>query len=393
MKWLEFIFSDKRRTRIFRHTLFWAIWWLYFVMCFYLYNLPAPGRSHQLIYVTTGSFIVLNTFLLLILYAFATYTFVYFLLPQMLKGKWWKSIGNTVLLGIFLITAAYFMYWKLFPIVDALFGQTKATKISTNLWPAINLGLVTSIKVVASAAIIKYIKYWWLKQKENEKIKQEKVITELQLLKAQVQPDFLFKTLNNIYTYSLAASSKAPGMLLKLSDILSYMLYECDQSLVPLDKEIAMVKDYMTLEKIRLGDSLEMELTVIGDATDKMIAPFLLLPFIENSFDQSSQMPENSWINLDISIDKHLFHMKLANGRVPGKNNQPDIPVNGLGDVQKRLTLLYPQQHELKIAGEQEMLIVQLKIQLGDATAPPTEKHETLLDMARAQGQTTAYAT
>src|SRR5215217_3577203 len=98
---------------------------------------------------------------------------------------------------------------NLFPFVDSLFGPYKANKFPTRFWPAIYLGIINSIKVVAAAAIIKCIKYWWMKEKERQKLQQEKIDTELQLLKAQVHPDFLFKTLNNIYTHSLAASPRA----------------------------------------------------------------------------------------------------------------------------------------------------------------------------------------
>jgi len=238
------------------------------------------------------------------------------------------------------------------------------------------LGIINSVKVVAAAAIIKCVKYWWMKEKEREKMQQEKIDTELQLLKAQVHPDFLFKTLNNIYTHSLAASPRASEMLLKLSDLLSYMLYECDHSMVPLDKEIIMMKDYMTLEKIRLDESFEMELNVMGDINGKMIAPFLLLPFIENSFKQSSCLKANAWINMDISIERDSFHMKLANGMMPGVNGPQEISTNGLANVQKRLTLLYPQKHELKVSCEQEMLLVHLKIQLSGLGNIAADKYE-----------------
>ncbi len=108
-----------------------------------------------------------------------------------------------------------------------------------------------------------------MKQKESERLESEKINAELQLLKAQVHPDFLFKTLNNIYTHAASSSPRTSGMLLKLSDLLSYMLYECDKPVVPLEKEIAMMKEYMQLEKIRYNDEPEMEVNIKGDLTGK----------------------------------------------------------------------------------------------------------------------------
>jgi len=223
-------------------------------------------------------------------------------------------------------------------------------------------------KVAAAAAIIRYVKYWWLKQKESQRLEKEKINTELQLLKAQVHPDFLFKTLNNIYTHASTSSPRTSGMLLKLSDLLSYMLYECEGALVPLEKEIMMMKEYMHLEKIRHNDEPELEVNIKGDLNGRMIAPFLLLPFIENSFKHCLQMTERFWVNLDLSIEGNLFHMKLANG-ISNSTHLPETTESDLPKVQKRLTLLYPQKHELKITAEQEMLLVHLKIQLDSVVA------------------------
>ncbi len=134
------------------------------------------------------------------------------------------------------------------------------------------------------------------------------------------------------------------------------------------------MKDYIELEKIRLDKSIEVELSVRGDMMGKMIAPFLLLPFIENSFKQSSLLTEQAWINMDISIEGDVFSMKLANGIMP----ETTIAENGLADVQKRLTLIYPQKHELKISQEREMLIVLLKIQFAETVPAPSVENEEL---------------
>jgi LytS/YehU family sensor histidine kinase len=107
-----------------------------------------------------------------------------------------------------------------------------------------------------------------------------------------------------------------------------------------------------------------MEVNIKGDMNGQMIAPFLLLPFIENSFKHCQQMTEQFWINLDIKIERNHFAMKLVNGASEKVDEQSSITANGLANVQKRLTLLYPNNHELKITKEQEMLIVFLTIQL-----------------------------
>ena len=142
----------------------------------------------------------------------------------------------------FLYVTTYFLFWNVFSFIDSSSGSSKTNYSVARFWPALNLGLVNFAKVAAAAAIIKYLKYWWLKQKESQRLEKEKINAELQLLKAQVHPDFLFKTLNNIYTHAVASSPRTSGMLLKLSDLLSYMLYECDNPLVPLEKEIELLR-------------------------------------------------------------------------------------------------------------------------------------------------------
>ena len=255
----------------------------------------------------------------------------------------------------------------MFPVIDSFDGPYKGNDYFARFWPAIYLGIINTSKVVGAAAIIKYVKYWWLKQKEKERMEREKMYAELKLLKAQIRPSFLFNTLNNIKENSINASSLGPETLIKLSDLLSYMLYESDKPAVSLDKEISMMKKYMEIEKIRLGESFEMGINIRGDLNGKMIAPFLLLPFIENSFKQSCALTGNSWITMDIGMEEEFFIMKLANGIIADANGTAEERSYDLTNVQKRLILIYP-QHELKLYAAQEMLITHLKIPLDDIT-------------------------
>lgn len=378
MQWHKFVFSEKPAIRLVRHSVFWVAWWMYFSVCQYLYEQPPPGGLVPY-YVLFGSHVVIKTFLLVCIYAIACYTFIYILLPQLFNGKWLKAFSGIFCLCAALFTLAYLMFWHIFPFVDALFGTYKPAKFATRFWPAVSLGLIDPLKLLAAAGIIKYIKYWWLKQKESEQLERQNINTELQLLKAQIHPNFLFTALNNLYTYSLVASPRAPEMLLKLSDLLSYMLYECDEPTVSLAKELNMMKDYIALEKIRLNDAVEVEVNIRGDMTDKKIAPFLLLPFIENSFKQNSTLTEHAWMNMDVSNEDDVFSMKLANGILPHSNGVQSFSENDLDNVRKRLFLIYGQRHELKITREPEMLLVFLKIHLAETVPASPAEHEDLI--------------
>ena len=382
MRWHELIFSERKKYKVLRHLAFWLSWWVYFLVCFILFQQPIAGRIRPY-YLTPGEHLPLKTFLLVLLFALACYPLMYFILPKIIKGKWLNATGYFILLCSGLYFATHFLFWNFFSSLDSFYGSTKTKELLSRPWPGVNLGLMNFVKVAAAAAIIKYLKYWWQKQKESQRLEKEKINAELQLLKAQVHPDFLFKTLNNIYTHALSSSPRTSGMLLKLSDLLSYMLYECDRSTVPLEKEIAMMKEYMQLEKIRHNDEPEIQVNVKGDLSGKSIAPFLLLPFIENSFRHCGNMKEQFWINLDIRMEEDHFSMKLTNGIAENSPGQSPLNTNGLANVQKRLTLLYPGIHELKMATEQEMFIVFLNIRLTDNAEMEVEDEEIELDITR----------
>jgi hypothetical protein len=393
MSWHEFIFSNQPRHRRLRHGIFWLLWWWYFFASTYLlhspYNPSGLWKTSPWNWSSDGFIISLW---MLSLHIAACYTVTGFLLPRWLvKAKYFKFLLGVILLGIVMAPVSHFIYDKIFPSGENDFIPFLETRNNT-WWASIAAGPLNAIKIIAAAVTIKLLKRWWIKQKESQQLEREKINAELQLLKAQIHPGFLFNTLNNIYVYALAGSPRASEMLLKLSDLLSYMLYECDQPLVPLEKEIEMMKEYMALEKIRMADNLEMEIQVKGDTQNKFIAPFLLLPFIENSFKQCNAMTEKCWISLEIKVEENFYLVKLINGIPPEISSQPDFYGNGLVNVQKRLILLYPNRHELKMNAEEEVFLVNLKIEM-DTPAPPVGGENNATNYAEiGEEQTGRYA-
>ena len=237
---------------------------------------------------------------------------------------------------------------------------------------------LSSLPVIAGFAVmINLIKRWWLKQKETEQLFHEKTKAELQLLKAQVHPHFLFNTLNNIYYFSLSGSPKAPEMINKLSGLLHYILNECNQPLIPLQKEINMVRDYMALEKIRYGE-MNMNIEIQEEGSEKLIAPLLLIPFVENSFKHgTSKMLAHPWVKLQVIIENNTLHFSVANSRPPEAETQLKKGNIGLKNVKKRLELLYPGTHELNIVSKPESFFVYLKVQLQETKDYVATNEET----------------
>jgi LytS/YehU family sensor histidine kinase len=197
---------------------------------------------------------------------------------------------------------------------------------------------------------------------------QEKITTELQLLKAQVHPYFLFNTLNSIHSFSMDNSPKTPGLILKLSSLLSYMLYDCKAEEVRLEKEIENMKNYIDLEKERYGNKIEVSWSVEGNSKDKFISPLLMLPFLENAFKHGlSEHIEKPWLSIDLSIKSDSLRCKIANS----KNEFVSYKENGIGiaNVKKRLEHIYSGKHELKLNDEGNFFVVSLLVKLaGDPT-------------------------
>ena len=378
MQWHDLIFSNQAPHRNRRYLICWLLWWIYIVFTIFATK-ELPGAFYQyqpglneLGYLQYSVLVLIKSFFLLLTHVLFCCSIIYILLPgYLLKKKYGFFITSILLVCTLIVPVVYFLYTLVYPFIDDLFNLRSAKANITALWVSIDAGLINALKVTLIAAAINLLKRWWLKQKEKEKLEKEKINADLQLLKAQIHPTFLFSTLNNIIIHARAASSLAPEMLIKLSDLLSYMLYECDAPKVKLEKEISMLKEYISLEKIRQGKRLEMTFQINGKLNGQLISPLLLLPFIDNSFSHcNNKAMEHAWVNLDITIQDSCLFMKLITGMPmePGDTLNDD---ESLINVKKRLHLLYPGKHELRINTEQELLMVYLNLNLEE-----TEQHE-----------------
>lgn len=387
----DFIFSNSFRHRVARHAAFWFACWIFFMISYYIPYGVFPGWNTERFSANVERIGLLrwlwlrlanSIIILLPLLAFA-YSVIYFLLPRVLLHK---KNG--------LITAALFAVMLMLIVVSQYYGgwlvasNWVSADPTKRIVPAKAVFAATTWKIIlfnypivtAFAVIIKMMKQGWLKQQETHQITQEKVTAELQLLKAQIHPHFLFNTLNNIYFFTLTASSKAPEILLKLSDILGYILNECSSALVPLSKELKMIEDYIALEKIRYDDRLKMEYTINGIHSNKMIAPLLLIPLVENSFKHgASKMLEQPWVRLNITIKEQYLYLLLSNSRPTELTLQQQNRHIGLNNVKKRLELLYPAAHELNIAEGKHSFEVFMKISLQEINVAQKDiKPETI---------------
>jgi LytS/YehU family sensor histidine kinase len=214
---------------------------------------------------------------------------------------------------------------------------------------------------------LKSLKNWYLKKMESEALTRANTNAELQLLKSQIHPHFLFNTLNNIYSYSLTNKPEAPGLVKKLKQTVHYMVAECNHAYVPLKNELNMIANYIELEKIRYGNRLSMQVELMNPDGNHSIAPLLMIPFVENSFKHGvSQMLDHPRITLKIYVEGNTLHFYLNNSKPPIAENQDLRKGIGLENVRKRLDLLYPDKHKLLILTKEDSFTVQMEILMTD---------------------------
>lgn len=192
----------------------------------------------------------------------------------------------------------------------------------------------------------------------------EKLSAEVSYLKAQINPHFLFNTLNSLYALTLQKSNEAPKAVLKLSSIMRYVVTESSQDFVTLDKEINYIKDYIELQKLRLDSSASLSFEVVGTTTGKVIAPLILIPFIENAFKYGINPDENSFIKILISIENQSLQMNVKNAIVTSEIDEEFKTEEGLKNTQKRLDLIYTGKYVLEVNEDKNIYDVNLKIDL-----------------------------
>jgi len=217
--------------------------------------------------------------------------------------------------------------------------------------------LIPFLLVIALAFLIKL-------NNRLVEIHDEKLNAEVSYLKAQINPHFLFNTLNSIYALTLQKSNEAPNAVLKLSGIMRYVVTESAQDYVSLDKELNYIKDYIELQKLRLDKGIALEFDIEGNTLGKVITPLILIPFIENAFKYGINPDADSFIKIKILIEEQALIMIVKNAIVATEISEELKTEEGLKNTQKRLDLMYSGKYVLAIVENEKTYEVNLKIEL-----------------------------
>lgn len=327
------------------HLLFWLLLAFLLVLVF-----EAVLQTREQVF--TASAVNLAGFGLLV------YGHLFFLLPRYFDRKNYLRYGIGLLLLLLLTTMLRFLVGKeLVAELELGIDSVFTPQYFGSMMVGGTFFLLISIP-------LRLIDNWFKKRELEKELKTHQLEAELRFLKAQVNPHFLFNALNNIYALSFTESKKTPEMILKLSDMMSYMLYECKSEKVKLTSEIAYLENYIALQQLKKDGEFNIKFDISGDVSNVYITPMLFIPFFENAFKHGNlEDTGNAWLESTLRMENGNLYFRIAN-TMRNENIETQKGGVGLENIRKRLRFLFPQKHELKIEKKENIFSVNLKINL-----------------------------
>ena len=351
-----------QRQVVFGNRRYWfhiAIWSLVIVYTFYMYHFSASGFNSGLRIGSEGHYSKLDTPMTIsgiILGGLLSAVMTYFFLLIAIAYAHYKKQKRYILYGL----GINGLVWIAALLLASLYAAySKVASVETNPEPAFFVVYVAVFSLILSAYF--FAIYYFIDLYDQQKtlarfehVFTEKLRAETNFLKTQINPHFLFNTLNNIYSLTLSKSDDAPRITLQLKELISYMVNDCAQDEVPLTGEIAFLKNYIALEQLRnKQDHTTIELEVKGAAEGHQIAPLLLINFIENAFKHGVKAGiEASFVRVKLCMMDNVLAMDVTNSKPAATNAALAVAHQGgigIGNVKRRLQLLYPGRHKLRI--------------------------------------------
>ena len=346
---LRLLFIRITGERWLQHGLFWTVSFLFLVNFFASSNKAGPIDYiyTALFHVSLAAAVYLNFWLLItwllqkgryLVYFLAVAALIY--AAALLNQATFNYLVDLVLPGYYFIS-----YYDTVDILKFIFVYTALT------------------------SLLKLSKGWFMLMQAEQQlmaVRQEKTETELKALRSQINPHFLFNSLNNIYSLAMGQSKKTPEAILKLSGLMRYMLYESNEETVPLKRELHFLDNYIELQKLRSDRRSRIEYSREGDPAGKRIAPLLFLPFVENGFKHGIKGdPSGGYVTIRLAIEDRNVDLYVENnkGRVD-RVEKDEFNGIGLNNVKRRLDLIYPGKHELDIEESDEKFRIRIKLDL-----------------------------
>jgi len=348
-KTLKLPFSQRRVSLKYAlaHGLYWVL-----ITGFFLYE------KRYLIYKASMPYFATCVAVRILMLMAIAYLNLHWFLPRYLLKKRYLAYATAILLSVivYLLAQSLFDYY--------LYGFVIGPMRNSSLMEALSYNFFSTLWYLGLMLALKLSMDWYGQQLTIQKITVEKLNAEVNFLRAQINPHFLFNVLNNLYALTLKKSSLAPDIVLKLSEMMEYMLYDSTDEKVQLEKEIAYLNNYIELERLRLSTDAIITQDIDTGLNGYEIAPLLLLPLLENAFKHGlTRQMENSWLKVNITLNKGVLTVVIANSK-PAAVARKSKGGIGLGNLRKRLELLYPGRHQLDFVDKENVFEARLTIVL-----------------------------
>ncbi len=305
--------------------------------------------------------------------ALGVYFNLYFLMPRLLeKGRLTQytiSVLLTILVTAIIIVPGYY-------VSAALSGKTLMEMYGVDpsnfMYFFSHNTLASSAAAMTLGMSVKLTKNWLQSKSREKELEKEKLETELKFLRSQFHPHFLFNTINSIFVLIRKNPDKASDALEKFSSLLRYQLYECNEKQIPLRQELLYVQNYFELQKLRQDENIKLLIDISRLTDDLMIAPFILVPFIENAFKHVSREYDMvNFISLDIRVENDVLLMQVKNSAAKTDASESgEYSGIGLENIKRRLQLVYSGKYSLEIVFSEMEFNVKLRLQLEALTSP-----------------------
>ncbi len=299
-----------------------------------------------------------------------TYTILYWLIPRYLLTR---RYGYFTLYFSYILVLSLYLELVLVVVLYITVAEYQAMVVSPGIVDLLDV-IVGMYLVVFLAVALHLLKRWYSVQAENALLNSARLEAELKfkeaeltVLKAQIHPHFLFNTLNNLYSLTLEKSDLAPDVVLRISDMLDYMLYRINGRQTLLANEVEHLQNYLALERLRYHEHVDIQFDIEAPLHEVTIAPLLLLPFVENGFKHGvSQASGQGWIRIKLGLVNRTLKFKVENSKPGDATCKTEEATDGIGltNVRKRLSLLYPEAHVLKIEDSGHTYRIELTLDL-----------------------------
>ncbi len=340
------------------HIIFWIVYFIQDTMLHYTWmgpSVPDTSEQKQLLMAMQTALIILPPKLLIVYY------FINRGVKELINRKKLTlrlAIEILVAAGISIVLFRLAYYYYITPRIYQLEVKSNILTARNIMIAVLDIGFITGIAIT-----LKLLRLQISSKEREQNLVREKLQTELKFLKTQTNPHFLFNTLNNIYALARKKSDKTPDVVMKLSELLSFMLYESGKESITIAEEIRMLQDYIDLEKIRYDESLTVIVQKNIDDPGQEITPLILLPLVENAFKHgASESRFDSFIKIDINLKEGKLNYAIENSVENDKVKKENRCI-GLNNIKRQLELMY-REHEMKVHQNDSTFKVNITINL-----------------------------